>query len=112
MQFEVFLHEEVEKFILSVPAKMQAKIHRSINLLQEFGNDLRGPHSKKIISTKNLYELRIKIGTNISRLFYFHLKEKTFVITSGFIKKSDKTDKKEIIKAIKLMTKIEEDNNA
>jgi len=90
---------------------MQAKIQRSINLLQEFGNDLKGPHSKKITGTKNLYELRIKIGTDITRLFYFHLKERTFVITSGFVKKSDKIDKKEITKALKIKARIEENVN-
>jgi phage-related protein len=109
MQYEVFLHEEAEKFILSVPLKMQAKIQRCINLLEEFGNDLREPHSKKIVGEKSLFELRI--GTDISRLFYFHLKEKKFVITSGFVKKTDKTDKNEILKATKLMIRIKEEDN-
>jgi mRNA-degrading endonuclease RelE of RelBE toxin-antitoxin system len=47
MEFEVELLEEAVEFILSLPAKMQAKIQRTIELLKEFGYLLPEPHSKK-----------------------------------------------------------------
>ncbi len=56
-----------------------------------------------------LKELRVKVGTDICRLFYFHWKEKTYIITSGYIKKTDKTDPKEIEKALKLMRRFKEE---
>ena len=110
MNFEVQLTEEVSKFILSLPVKLQAKIQRTILLLQEFGYTLPEPHSKKITGTEKLFELRVKQGSNICRLFYFHWKRKIYIITSGYIKKSDKTDKRQIEKALKIMIQILEEN--
>ncbi len=88
---------------------MQAKIQRTIDLLKEFGYTLPQPHSKKIIGAKGLYELRVQLGTDITRLFYFYWKETIYVITSGYVKKANKTNKEEIKKAITLMNNIKEE---
>jgi len=112
MQYEVLLVEEVEKFILSLPIKIQAKIQRTLDLLREFGYKLSLPHSKTLIEGKKLKELRIKFGTDICRLFYFHYKDKTYVVVSGYMKKEQKTNIREIDKALLLMKQIEEENNA
>jgi len=111
MKFEVNLTEEVVSFITSLPIKMQAKVQRAIQLLEEFGYNLPEPHSKKIKTTKNLYQLRIKQGNNICRIFYFHYKERIYILTSGYIKKTDKTDQKQIDKALSIMNKFKEDND-
>ena len=112
MNFEVELTEKAVAFILSLSVKMQAKIQRTIDLLVEFGYTLPEPHSKKVSGTKFLHELRVKHGSDICRLFYFHYKDKIYIITSGYIKKSQKTDKKEIEKAIKIMNLFKGDPNA
>jgi phage-related protein len=44
------------------------------------------------------------VATDICRLFYFHFKEKLYVCTSGFIKKSNETDMQEIHRALKIRT--------
>jgi len=111
MKFEVELTEEVIKFILSVSEKMQAKILRTIELLKEFGYNLPEPHSKKIKPTSKIYELRVKQGNNICRLFYFHWKDKIYIITSGYIKKTNKTDKNQIEKALDIMKSFLEEND-
>jgi len=108
MNFRVELLDEAVNFILSLPVKMQAKIQRTIILLKEFGYSLPEPHSKKIRGTENLRELRVKYGSDICRLFYFYWKDRIYVVTSGYIKKSDKTDKKQISKAVRLMKEIME----
>ena len=112
MNFKVELLENVVDFILSLPVKMQAKIQRSIELLKEFGYKLPEPHSKKIKSTNDLYELRIKVAKNIYRLFYFYWKDRIYVITSGYIKKSSNIDKNELKRALNLMKKFKENSNA
>ena len=106
MNFKVILTEEASRFIVSLPVKMQAKIQRTIDLLKEFGYMLPKPHSKKLIGIKDLFELRIKLGNNVCRLFYFHWKNKIYVITSGYMKKSRKTDQSEIKKAVNAMNSI------
>lgn len=72
---------------------------RAIKLLKENGNTLREPDSKNI--SNGIFELRAKIGTNISRVLYFFFVGNKAVLTNGFIKKSQKTPIKEIEKAQK-----------
>lgn len=52
--------------------------------------------------TDSLYEIRIKQGSNIYRIFCFFEKDKEIVLINGFQKKSQKTPKSEIIKALKI----------
>jgi len=106
MNFKVEITESAADFILSLDSKMQAKIQRTIGLLEEFGYNLQEPHAKKIKGSDFLYELRIKVGSNISKLFYFFWKNKTYIVTSGYIKKQNKTDQKEIEKATSIMNHI------
>ena len=109
MEFEVKILEQAEQFIYTLPDKMQAKIRRAIELLKMFGFSLSKPHSKKITNVDYLYELRVKLGSDICRLFYFHHKENIYIITSGYVKKKDKTDKDEIKKAVNIMNQIKGD---
>ena len=93
MQYEVLLVEEVENFILSLPIKIQDKIQRTLDLLREFGYKLSLPHSKTLedkIEGKKLKELRIKFRTDICRLFYFHYKDKAYVVVSRVYEKRAK----------------------
>lgn len=67
----------------------------------EFGINLAYPHTKKVQGNqyKGLWELRVKLGTDISRIFYFLHIHDTFVLLHGFIKKSDDTPINELEKA-------------
>lgn len=103
MKYSVIILEPAKDFLLNLEVKFRAKAFRTIDLLQEFGPFLKEPHTKKVTGTKNLFELRIKLGNNICRLFYFHHEQYIYVITSGYIKKDQKLNKSEINKALKLM---------
>jgi phage-related protein len=46
--------------------------------------------------------LRIKVATDICRIFYFHHKNRLYVLTSGYVKKTEKTDEQEIERALKI----------
>jgi len=59
------------------------------------------PHSRKL-SGYNMWELRARHSSNICRLFYFHFREATYVVTSGYVKKSDKTKVEEIQRALRI----------
>ena len=90
------------EFIRSLPDKMRAKVFRGIDLLKLFGYRLGEPHAKTLKNAEGLKELRIKVATDICRIFYFHHKDNLYVQTSGYIKKTDKTDQQEIERALKL----------
>lgn len=87
----------VEYFLLSLDKKMRAKLLGIIGILQEKGNLLREPHSKSL--GDGIFELRGKVGNDISRVLYFFYYGKKIILTNGFVKKSMKTPRDEIEKA-------------
>ncbi|MDH5719168.1 MAG: type II toxin-antitoxin system RelE/ParE family toxin [Spirochaetia bacterium] len=111
MKYDVLLSDGANEFIEELDIKMRAKTMRTIGLLEEFGPLLSEPHTRKIKGIKGLFELRIKLSNNIVRLFYFHIRDRIYIITSGYIKKDNKLKKSEIEKAVKIMTEIKEKFN-
>ncbi len=101
--------EKAESFIETLPVKFQAKTYWTLQLLERFGSELQEPYSKSIKGYKKLKELRVKFGRDINRLFYFQYKAKVYVVTSGYIKKTQKLDRQEIKKAYKIMSKFIEE---
>lgn len=89
----------VNDFLLSLNEKMRAKAAKEIRILSEYGNKLREPYSKHI--QEGIFELRIKFASDISRIFYFFFDGDKIILTNGFVKKTQKTPKEEIEKAIK-----------
>lgn len=76
-------------FILKLPQKMKAKIYRAIDMLESNGADLREPYSKYL--SDGIFELRVQIGSDITRVMYFFIVGKKAILTHGFIKKTQKT---------------------
>ena len=52
--------------------------------------------------TDGLYEVRVKVGSNIYRIFCFFDEGKLVVLINGFQKKAEKTPKNELKKASKI----------
>ena len=57
---------------------------------------------KHIEGTDGLYEIRVQMGSDIFRIFCFFDKGKLVVLANGFQKKTQRTPKKEIDKALKI----------
>jgi len=91
MEIRIF-DDLVEKFIKSLEKPTIAKVLRTIDLLEKFGQKLGPPHTKKI--SVNLFELRIP-GRKDVRIFYSFHKSQIFLL-HGFVKKSKKIPRKEI----------------
>ncbi len=81
-------------FILSLDIKMRAKILGIIDVLEEKGTQLREPYSKHL--QDGIFEIRGKVGSDITRVLYFFYYGKRIVLTNGFIKKTQQTPKNEI----------------
>jgi Phage-related protein len=93
--------EIVAEFLDSLPKKIKAKAFWEIELLSIHGTVLREPYVKHIDG--GLWELRIKFASDIARVFYFYPLASKIVLLHGFIKKTDKTPKREIETAAKRM---------
>ena len=51
--------------------------------------------------SEGIFELRAKLGTDITRVLYFFYVDRHIILTNGFIKKTNKTPTKEIERAKK-----------
>lgn len=101
-------HKPAEEFIFSLDTKMQSKAYSSLELLEELGNTIREPYSKPI--EKGIFELRIKFASDITRIFYFFCVGNRIIVTNGFVKKTQKTPRKEIDLALKYKADFERRN--
>jgi phage-related protein len=64
---------------------------------------------KYMTGTDGLYEIRVKQGCNIFRIFCFFDEGKLIVLANGFQKKTQKTPKSEIEKALKIKKEYEQE---
>ncbi len=83
-----------EEFLRSLDKKMVARIFRIIDLPEESGPEIWMPHSEAL--EDGIFEIRAKQGTDISRVLYFFFVGSKIVLTNGFVKKTQKTPKREI----------------
>ena len=86
--------EPVAEFLDSLDDKMNAKLVGLMELLEEKGNELREPYSASL--GDGIFELRCKLGSNITRALYFFYAGRHIVVTNGFIKKTKKAPQSEI----------------
>lgn len=95
----IFYKDYFEKFFVKQSKKVKEKIIWTIQLIEELE---RVPESflKHIESTEGLYEIRIRLGKDIFRIFCFFDQGKLIILANGFQKKTSMTPKKEIKKAL------------
>jgi len=97
----VFYKDNFEKFLVKQKNRVKEKIIWTIRLVEEL-EIVPSVYLKNIIGTDGLYEIRIQTGSDIFRIFCFFDNENLVVIGNGFQKKTQKTPKSEIIKAIQI----------
>ena len=99
-EFEIIFYKNdkgekpVEDFLDSLNDKMRAKMLLSIRIVREKGYQTRMPYSEEL--EDGIFELRAKVGSDISRVLYFFVVGRKIILTNGFIKKTQKTPKSEI----------------
>jgi phage-related protein len=98
----IFYRDYFEKFFLAQSEKIKAKIIWTIQLIEEIER-VPETYLKNIESTDGLYEIRIKQGSNIFRIFCFFDQGKLIILVNGLQKKTQKTPKQEIEKALNIM---------
>jgi len=91
-----------EDFLLAQPKKVQDKIFKIIEAIQTLER-VPSNYLKFIVGTEGLYEARIQLGSDIWRVFCFFDKDRLVILLNGFQKKTQKTPKNEIDKALRLM---------
>ena len=85
---------------------VQRKIEWTLNLIRLM-EQVPEKYFKHIEGTKGLYEIRVELGSNIYRIFAFFDKGHLVVLGNGFQKKTQKTPKQQIEKALKIKEEYE-----
>ena len=96
-----FYKNYFEKFFILQNNRVKEKILWTIRLIEDV-EVVPSIYLKSISGTNGIYEIRIQTGSDIFRIFCFFDKAHIIVIGHGFQKKTQKTPKNEIIKAIQI----------
>lgn len=100
-----FFNQKVEAEIFAFPAGILANLLHILELIEEFGPALGKPHTAPMGG--GLFEIRAKGKEGIGRAFFCTVKGREIVILHSFVKKTQRTPKKELEKARRRMREID-----
>ena len=89
-----YFHPRVKAEIEAWPVGILADYARMVELLMEFGPDLRMPHSRAMGG--GLFELRPRGSEGIGRALYCFVVGKRIVILYAFVKKTQTTPERDL----------------
>jgi phage-related protein len=96
-------------FYEELPDNVQVKIEWTLNLIQ-VTRQVPEKYFKHLEGTKGLYEIRVEVGSNVYRIFCFFDKGNLVILGNAFQKKTQKTPKQELEKALKIMEEYKNEN--
>ena len=102
----IFYKDYFEEFFVKQREKVKAKIIWTLELIEELER-IPETYLKHIENTDGLFEIRVQQGSDIFRIFCFFDEGQLIILTNGFQKKTQKTPKKEIEKALKIKNEYE-----
>jgi phage-related protein len=97
-------------FYYSLKPEVQDKIDWVIGLVRTLSM-VPEKFFKYLEGTDGFFEIKIKVGSDIYRIFCFFDKGNLIILLNGFEKKTDKTPKNEIEKAERLKQKYYEEKS-
>ena len=99
-----YFNERVLAEIEEWPVDVLADYARLVELLMEFGPDLRMPHSRALGG--GLFELRPRGREGIGRALYCYLVDERVVVLHAFVKKTQTTPERELRLARRRMKEV------
>ena len=99
-----FYSDKVEKEILEFPVGILADLLHILEMIEDLGPNLGKPHTAAM--GDGLFEIRAKGKEGIGRSFFAIAVENEIIILHSFVKKSQKTPKKELEKARKRLKEL------
>ena len=102
-----FYSARVEAEINTLPAGFVARFVRYAERMEMYGPNLGMPHTRPM--GDGLFELRLKAAEGIARVFFCTVVGRQIVVLHQFVKKSEKTPKRELNIARNRMREISND---
>ena len=85
----------VEEFLDDLSAKQAKKVVWVLSIIEKY-KAVSAKYFKKLVNTKDLWEVRVSSGSNIFRLLCFFDGDAVIVLMHAFQKKTQKTPKQAI----------------
>jgi len=104
MAWTIDFFEGIEDAVMQMPPKIQARVLRLLELMQTYGANLGAPHTAPM--GDGLFEIRAKAQEGIGRALFCYMQGERIYILHAFIKKAQKTPKKELDLAIARMKQV------
>lgn len=100
-----YLDEVVAREVLALPADMQAKLARIVDLLASWGPHRVGmPYTRPL--GEKLWEIRLSGRAGIARVIYVAVQDRRLILVHAFVKKTQKTPSGAITTALRRMKDI------
>ena len=101
-----YYSEGLQRKLLALPVKIQARYIHLTARMEAFGPDLGMPHTRALGDA--LFELRLKGAEGIARVFYCMLAGRRIVMLHQFVKKSEKTPRRELDLAYRRLKEVKD----
>lgn len=88
-------------FMSGLERPIKEKVYWTLRLIETVPR-VSGKYLKKLEGTDGLVEIRIEFGGNVFRIFCIFDQDKLVILLNGFAKKTQKTPKREIERALRL----------
>ena len=102
----IFYKDYFQDFFVKQRDKVRDKIIWTLELIEDI-QKIPETYLKHMENTDGLYEIRVQQGSDIFRIFCFFDQGQLVILMNGFQKKTQKTPKKEINKALKIKEEYE-----
>ncbi|MFA5838950.1 MAG: type II toxin-antitoxin system RelE/ParE family toxin [Candidatus Paceibacterota bacterium] len=104
----IFYKDYFQKFFEKQNKKVKEKIVWTFDMIEDLQR-VPETYLKHLENMNGLYEIRVQLGSDIFRIFCFFDEGQLVVLANGFQKKTQKTPKQEIEKALKIKEEYEND---
>ena len=104
----IFYKDYFQEFFVRQQVKIKDKIIWTLELIQDLPK-VPETYLKHVEDTDGLYAIRVQFGSDIIRIFCFFDQGQLIVLANAFYKKTQKTPKSEIKKALKLKEEYEKE---
>jgi len=91
----------IDEFLDGLNVKTRAKVEAHIELLEEYGPNLKRPYADTVRG--KIRELRIPYSSNQYRILYFFFMRDQIILTHALMKKTQELKEKDIVLAEKRM---------
>ena len=109
MNWEIIYYNEAARlWVDSLPVGIRAYYARITEAMRQYGPNLGLPYTRAM--GDELFEIRARGKEGIARIFYGTVVRGKIIILHGFVKKTDKTPRRELATARRRLREVQDEN--